>query len=1130
MSRAAALLKTDTTAKAGPKSGALRVSRPGDSFEREADRVADTVARGGRLPQWSLAPAGAGTIQLQPTPPPAGAAPVPALTTGDILPKLAEAFLKTKTGQDVVKAVKADPAVKDVTDFVTTPAGIVVAGVAATGTVAALAAAHQKLPAQIPKIPLDIVTPGLALQITYTGPVNRPTAAALTISFSGKPATAKPKHTASETYRAETAAIAADQAQFRAGMQPDPQPAARPGPLATTPQTQEQRLFDQWSLNRLAAIAGPKKSAAEAVPKPPPVEAPEKKIEEPPVQRKAESLDAVHADPTVVEAALNAPSRPLDAETRRYMETRIGFDFSKVRLHTDDRAAASARALHAQAYTVGSDIVFGAGRYAPGTAAGRHLLAHELTHVVQQDRSAARPHPIIRPAPHQAQRLWGIEFPDVKAWLLGKLHELKGYPLFCLVIGQDLLTGEIVARTPLNLTQGVLNLFDGGAAVFEKLKQAAGAIDAAYHWVLAQIADLNLTAEYFSGLLDKVAASVHLSELGASWDHVVSLLSEPLDKLIALAGRLADKALDIILEAALAVFPAGKKVYGILQKAGAVIGRIAADPIAFGKNLFAAVQQGFSNFGSNIVSHLGDGLKRWIFEEINLPGLKMPDKFDFASIVRLVLQVLGLTYEQRRPQLVTKLGAEAVYFFESAVDTFTRIKREGFAAIWAMIKEKASDLFDSVIEGARNWVITNIVKLGLAHVAALATPIGDAIEIIKTIYETITFFIEKANKFVALIDSVVNSFADMAAGRIGPAAQKIEDTLANSIPLLLKFLADLLGLSGIGAAIRQIITDIRKPIDEAIGKVLDFVVDKAMPIWEKGKAAFLGKLAAIKEWWKKPKKFHYGEEEHEVTVEGEGDKPEVFIHSTKTPLERYLIDINAPKATANAILKQAAQLKWRQGDLQKPEDDAKGSAAYDKLTILLDGLKGRQVPDSKLSPQTVDDKTGGGLRADAYLTSKHDIGSDPSDTDPPIWNDLGDLRGKKSYIRGHLLSNRLGGQGKWVNMMPITNKVNQRMYHQVEKYLIKAVAKGGRFFHYVVKADYGDEVLPPLDAKATAAEKRLRAQKAEARIRELSWTVKAAKQDGNGLAEDPTADLRDADGNMLPDTVAAGGFKPPTEG
>jgi hypothetical protein len=78
--------------------------------------------------------------------------------------------------------------------------------------------------------------------------------------------------------------------------------------------------------------------------------------------------------------------KPLASSVRADMEGRFGEDFSRVRVHTDGRARQSARQLNADAYTVGRDIFFDAGKYDPNSYRGRRLLAHELTHVVQQDR------------------------------------------------------------------------------------------------------------------------------------------------------------------------------------------------------------------------------------------------------------------------------------------------------------------------------------------------------------------------------------------------------------------------------------------------------------------------------------------------------------------------------------------------------------------------------------------------------------------------------------------------------------------------------------------------------------------------------------------------------------------------
>jgi hypothetical protein len=93
---------------------------------------------------------------------------------------------------------------------------------------------------------------------------------------------------------------------------------------------------------------------------------------------------AIGVAPPIVHDVLQSRGQPLDTAARASLEPRFGHDFSQIRIHTDAKAQESARAVAAHAYTVGSHIVFGAGRYAPGTDSGRRLLAHELTHVVQQ--------------------------------------------------------------------------------------------------------------------------------------------------------------------------------------------------------------------------------------------------------------------------------------------------------------------------------------------------------------------------------------------------------------------------------------------------------------------------------------------------------------------------------------------------------------------------------------------------------------------------------------------------------------------------------------------------------------------------------------------------------------------------
>jgi hypothetical protein len=108
------------------------------------------------------------------------------------------------------------------------------------------------------------------------------------------------------------------------------------------------------------------------------------------IQRKADGGSHAGEAPSIVHDVVSSSGQPLDSATRAFMEPRFGHDFSNVRVHAGEKAAQSARAVNARAYTVGRDVVFGDRQYAPSTSAGAQLLAHELAHSVQQSGAGAR--------------------------------------------------------------------------------------------------------------------------------------------------------------------------------------------------------------------------------------------------------------------------------------------------------------------------------------------------------------------------------------------------------------------------------------------------------------------------------------------------------------------------------------------------------------------------------------------------------------------------------------------------------------------------------------------------------------------------------------------------------------------
>jgi len=389
----------------------FRVGAPGDAYEREADRAAMAVMAGGKFPpSFSLSRIPVDPVRREGE----EKDEKEAKKYEEAAKKIGEAFLETPLGKKLKKEVEDLPAVKGAKNFAGTLHGKVIIGSAATGALAALAATGSELPAQIPEIPLDSLTPGLKLKITYEGPVNRPTKAMISFSYSEQVRkTGGPTQTPAERRRSGNARMAEELNRFRRGLRyPPGSPEAleraandravrsiafgQPGKLPELggtesypglppqPARYELRLPGIWKPEPISLID--KSLELKPASQVSGADGPEKRKEDDatPVQRADSTPSGSHAAPDAVGEAVDTTGTPLDPRTRDFMEGRFGHDFSRVRIHADARAARAASAIQARAYTTGHHVVFGAGQFAPETHAGRRLLAHELAHVVQQ--------------------------------------------------------------------------------------------------------------------------------------------------------------------------------------------------------------------------------------------------------------------------------------------------------------------------------------------------------------------------------------------------------------------------------------------------------------------------------------------------------------------------------------------------------------------------------------------------------------------------------------------------------------------------------------------------------------------------------------------------------------------------
>lgn len=270
------------------------------------------------------------------------------------------------------------------------------------------------------------------------------------------------------------------------------------------------------------------------------------------------------------------------------------------------------------------------------------------------------------------------------------------------------------------------------------------------------------------------------------------------------------------------------KLMAVLRKGWEVIKGILADPIGFLGNLIAAIKQGVSQFVANIWTHLKAGFMKWLFGALGEAGIEIPPGLpSLPSILKLVLSVLGLTYERMRAKAVKLLGPTAVAVIEKAVEYVKALITGGPAALWEKVKEDLSTLKGMVIDAIQDWIITTIIKQATIKLLSMFNPAGAFVQACIMIYSTVMFLIERASQIMAFVEAVINSVSAIASGAIGGAAAWIEKSLANAIPLVIGFLAALIGLGGISKKIKETIEKVQgvvdRAIDKAIGKVIDMV-------------------------------------------------------------------------------------------------------------------------------------------------------------------------------------------------------------------------------------------------------------------------------------------------------------------
>jgi hypothetical protein len=617
-------------------------------------------------------------------------------------------------------------------------------------------------------------------------------------------------------------------------------------------------------------------------------------------------------------------------------------------------------------------------------------------------------------------------------WLSDVVHELPGFHLLTVILGRNPFTQETVPRTPENIIRGFITLLPGGNAQYQQLEET-GKIGEAAARIEGAMNELGISWPFIVGLFTDIWDSLSIQDLVqpiAAFQRIRAQFGEPVARLFAFVRVVITEIFKLVLE--MMNFPSDL-IGSIISNAMAAFESIRSNPVGFLLNMLAAVKLGFSNFFDRILEHLIGGLVDWLFRGLREAGIQPPADLSLASILDLVLQILGLTMDRIWQKVAERIGQENVDRIRGAMDrlvgiwTFIRdVQERGIAAIWEYIQSQISGLWDMVLEQARNWIMERIINRAIQWLLSLLDPTG----IMPVINSFIAFFnavqsaIEYMRDILAIVNDYVTTLAAVARGALEAGAQKLEQGLANAIPIAIGFLANQFGLGNIGEKISEIVGGIRSLIDRA----LDWLMDQAMRIGQ----SVLRLL---------------GLGDGEVT--GDEPAPESELLEPDQVKQRVREEIVPRMATPFRNLSEAQEYlnevlqRYQPMGLQslalEPQDET--SAKYD---VIATASPGEDVGDLTITTDVISplegeiryaaDSNERPTRAWGWL-SKDKGGRDPS-AQTRVSQALNALMARLSlpsrFDAGHLIADRYGGAGDERNLVPQEMRSNRSWWKTFE--------------------------------------------------------------------------------------------------
>lgn len=509
-----------------------------------------------------------------------------------------------------------------------------------------------------------------------------------------------------------------------------------------------------------------------------------------------------------------------------------------------------------------------------------------------------------------------------------------GWPLLTAVLGRNPITGEAVPRNADTLIGGFMTLIHE-EEIWNNLKKA-NAVSRAWAWFQGVLSGLMGFVNQIPDLFRQALTSLEWTDvinLPSGFMKVARVFGGFLGNFISWAGDKIWNLLQIIFEV---VAPS---VMPYLQRVGAAFRKILKDPMSFVRNLVAAAKLGFVNFGKNFLHHLQVGLIDWLTG--SLPGVYIPHALSLVEFGKFALSVLGISWAQIRAKIVRALGPNGETIMrglETGFDIVVALIRGGPAAVWELIKEKLTDLKDTIVSGITSFVMNTIVTKAIPKLISLFIPGAGFISAIVSIYDTIKTFMEKLSRIAAAIKAFVDSIVAIANGQIAGAAAKVESTLSGLLSLAISFLASFLGLGGIADRVLAVIERVRATVDHALDIAVNWIVGQARRLFGAVRSAARNVAGAIADWWRVRQPFRAEDgSSHTLLFRGEDENAPLVFETTPTQVDTFLgsfrnptpaqatliASISADVALINTIrtFKRANPTAAEQAQIQKNRDD-----------------------------------------------------------------------------------------------------------------------------------------------------------------------------------------------------------------